>query len=256
MNDHQIDIQRSRPPRRKIGWHCVLISENGKIVYLEKYRSIAIFAVIFWVVSSVFSLGVLYFFQKNRMENRSLRKALQASEQRVKSLESDTRLLTARLVLAGIDPGLERNHPEAPADQTVQGAKLSETPERDKIWPDKSSLVSISDFAAFADSKNNHFHLQFRLNNISNHRISGYLFIILKDGSESSGKWLSVPGGDFENGVPSNHESGRKFSILNFKVIEFRTEQKKMPGSVSEAVVFVFGTDGDRMLRKVFPVTI
>lgn len=235
-----------------------MIGDHGKIIYLQRYRSIALFAAILLIISIISAFGMFYFLQKNRTENRFLKETLKVSEKQVDSLRSGIQVLAARLIMAGVEPNLKQLQPDRIlADKKANENDVSsETKKVEKKWREKSNLLTLSDFSVRHDSKNNRLNLQVRLDNISGHRVSGHIFMILKNNSESSDTWIVLPEESLENGMPANYQSGRKFSILNYKTIKFRTKQNEQISTLFEAVVFIYDPNGKLLLKQEFPVEI
>jgi hypothetical protein len=105
--------------------------------------------------------------------------------------------------------------------------------------------------------QNNHLNINFKLSNVSKQTVSGYLFVVLKNGQESSDTWLILPEKFLDsNGTPSNYKSGHDFKISRFKIIKFKAQSDENLERSFKADVLVFGKNGDLLFKQEFPVEI
>lgn len=257
MADNQFEKKRSEPYKKKASWHLVIIGDHGKVVYLDKYRFTIFFGIIFLFVSSISAFVMFYFFFETRMKNQSLKEALESSQKMSDALKAENEILLTRLIMAGVSPDLENEESETvPGENVTEPGVLSQTEKYFQRWPEKSDLVSITDFGVLHDSENNRLNLHFRLNNTANHRLRGYVFVVLKNEHRPSDTWIVFPDASLENGIPSNYKSGATFSIINFRNFRFETEKYKKLGPIFEAHILIFRNNGELILRQEFPVEI
>ncbi len=257
MANCQFEKKQPEPFKKKVYWHLVMIGDHGKVVYLDKYRFTIFFGIIFLFVSAISAFVMFYFFFETRMRNQFLKEALEASQKISDSLKAENEILLTRLILAGVSPYLENEQSETVAGEKVnEPGVLSQTEKYFQRWPEHSDLVSITDFGVRHDSENNRLKLKFKFNNTANHRLRGYLFVILKNEHRPSDTWIVFPEASLENGIPSSYKSGKTFSIINFRNFEFETEKYNRLGPIFEAHILIFRNNGELILRQEFPVEI
>lgn len=257
MADYQIEKKQAEPFKKKVNWHLVMIGDHGKVVYLDKYRFTICFGMVFLFVFAITAFVMFYFFFETRAKNQTLKDALESSQKLSDSLKTENEILLARLILAGISPDLGNGQGDTVLGEKVnETGVLSETEQYFQRWPEKSDLVAITDIAVSHDSENNRLKLRFKFNNTANHRLRGYLFVVLKNERTLSDTWIVLPEASLENGIPTSYEAGQTFSIINFKNFEFETEKYKRLGPFFKAHILIFGDDGEFILRHEFPVEI
>ena len=80
---------------------------------------------------------------------------------------------------------------------------------------------------------------------------------MLKNSKIDKNKWFIFPQVAILSGKPAQLKKGRFFSISRYNIIQF---MQKVPAenieSFNEAIVFVYASNGDLLLEKVFPFSI
>lgn len=107
-------------------------------------------------------------------------------------------------------------------------------------------IVGIEHVKVMNDKKNGDLLFRFDIKNISTDldTISGYIFVILKPGSNPVSDWLVIPSAPIDNGRPSLFKRGQYFSISRFKPVNFRVKSSLSPGDFKLACIFVYDEDG------------
>ncbi len=286
----QFEAGTPKVSKRKPRWRLMLISDYGKIVVIPKHRAMFV-SVAFILALLLFSTGASVFLcLETKRENESLAKNLARNENTVKGLEAEKELLAARLVVAGIDPGLlevkaEELSPEreaAPPDSSEAGKEASpENPEREKKpagngkgeskeqsedganspssekegdgnSPSPSEIVGVEDFKADYDESGSELKFRFKLDNLLDEKLSGYILVLLKNPEKKIDAWVAMSDSPVENGDPSDFKSGRFFEITRFKTIKFTSEDVESVDKFVEAEVYIYNQDGNLLLKKNF----
>jgi hypothetical protein len=289
MNANPFVIKPHKPKKRKVHWHLLMIGDNGKVFNFQPYKIVAVLIIIVICISTASAFYLFYLFQNTYRENKILKESLYEFETIVNTLKNENDVLATRLVMAGIDPNLKNKKNVDRQVDVEPAADLEKIPVSDEEIPaqepagkdedaieeiiaekddsaedlilkkdsSKSDIIIISDFTAKYESENNRLNLHFKLSNISEQTVSGYIFIILKNHQMSFDKWLTFPEKFLDsNGRPSNYQSGLHFKISRFKFLKLTAQYNENLGKSFKADVFVFNKNGDLLFNQEFPVEI
>ena len=111
--------------------------------------------------------------------------------------------------------------------------------------------VSVDNAYFCYDTNTGTIHGEFKIINVMEKKqpISGYIYIILKDGSEMPDHWVAYPNTKLVNGAPVE-KKGLRFRIYNYRTMKFSLAHEK-PDQFRYATVSVYHQKtGDLMLER------
>ncbi len=121
--------------------------------------------------------------------------------------------------------------------------------------PRSSEIVSLEDFKSSYSESTKSLRVRFKLDNKANEKLSGYIIVLLKNPEKKPASWLALPDSPLENAEPANYKTGRYFEISRFKTIRFKVGDVSAPDLYTIAEVYIFGKDGDLVLKRQFTTT-
>ena len=288
-----IIVNLPKPKKYPISWRLLLVSDHGRIVTIRKFKQLVAGILITLLISITAAVSFFFLYQNERFENENLKTSLTKYRQMAKLAQRGKEILATRLVVHGIDAEIAKENSSLsiaekadeaavednsntgnssdsePANESKDGSgkksKQSENEISENISSEQekkngkeaailSDLVSVEQFKLSHDPAANILKAQFKLNNTSEDTVSGYMFVILKSREESTDSWLSLPSTQLTEGIPADYKSGRHFAISRFKTIRFKAENPQNPKQFDQAVVIIYGDEGDILFRKEFPV--
>ena len=154
----------------------------------------------------------------------------------------------------------EKNRVEKspPADDQPEKEKTSTREDETKDTqpaPQSSEVVSLENFESSYSESSKSLRVRFKLDNNANEKLSGYIIVLLKNPEKKPASWLALPDSPLENGEPANYKTGRYFEISRFKTIRFKVGDVSASDLYTIAEVYIFGKDGDLVLKRQFTTT-
>ncbi len=287
---HNLTGKFPQSSNHPVRWQFLMIGNHGKVISIERFKEIAIFFLIIFIVSVSGAIGFFLLYQNKLLQNKTLKTSLAHYQQTVSKLQRENEILAARLVVNGIDAGFPQddkkpvtdNRPEsneipdhndsgqsftAESDthintESVAGTVSKNTPGQEKETAEEpgipseiqSGLVDIENFIIAHDTTAKLLKAQFKLNNTSNHKISGYIFVFLRHHPSDPDSCVSLPSVRLNNGRPDNYKSGHHFAISRFKTIRLKATDLPSIQQYVQADVFIYGKDGELIFKKEFPL--
>ncbi len=291
MAKHHVQSEAGTPrlSRRKSRWRLMLIGDHGKIVTIPRHKTIFVSVVLILILSLLSTGASIFLYLEIRRETQNLEKVLVRYEETVKGLEAEKEILSARLVVAGIDPGGLEVKKEAPAPESAPPEKSNlgkkQAPEKrarekppvedgkdesGEVGEEKdeplnkseseeaentvviSEMAFLDDFKADYDKRESILKASFKLVNRSGEKLRGYILVLLKNPEKNIDMWVAMEDPPVEKGDPSDYKSGRFFEIAKFKTIQFVAENVENKGKFVEAEVYIYDQDGNLLLKQTF----
>lgn len=150
-------------------------------------------------------------------------------------------------------------HPEQKTpDTVVEPKQIAEKQERQEKEPvGRIGDVAVDELTISHDSVSGIITVNFNIRNNSRDRskpLSGRTYVVLKDNSVSSDRWIVSPRVKLVSGKPGTGSRGQYFSILYYKPVTYELRGVENPGIYSTATVFVYANKKDLILEKDFSV--
>lgn len=286
MTGQKFTIKPHKVKKRKVHWHLLLIGDNGKVFNFLRYKIFAVLIIVVISISTTSAFWLFHLFQNSHRETKILKESLNEFENVVGNLKTENEILAARLVMAGIEPNLEgkkqiesqvggeselekvseiatespqeaNGEDKDPTDEEKINQKINSGTKESFLKQEskKSKFISVTAFTV--THQTNRLNVTFKLSNISNKTVSGYLFVVLKNHQKDSDTWLIIPDKFLDSdGMPTNYKSGHNFKISRFKIVKFTAHDNEYLGRSFKADVFVFSKNGDLLFKQEFPVKI
>jgi len=159
-------------------------------------------------------------------------------------------------------PAQARESEKEPAKSSQEVAEIAEadpsgaapTDEREK---EKPAAVALGDLTVKHDTKKKVLMARFRVNNNApgSSKVSGKCVVVLKNDNLAPDSWMTLPKVTLVDGVPDG-KNGRAFRISRFIDLELMAPAETDPSVFDTARVYVFGSSGDAIVEKDFPITL
>ncbi len=247
-------------------WTLLLVGDHGKIISVRNFIWVISALLIALIIAVTAAVSIFFIYKNSQNEAESLKSAFQAAQNQVLSLKEEKDLFMVRLVVAekenkALTSKLKTETPlQHKNKQSVK--KIKKKPDvKSAVAVDKKVTfkMAIDNFAYSISDDNRIIKTQFKLINKSSkfRAASGHTFVLLKNNKIDKNKWLISPQVAILSGKPTQFKKGRFFSISRYNIIKFSL---KVPGenieSFNEAIVFVYASNGDLLIEKVFPFSI
>ncbi len=139
-------------------------------------------------------------------------------------------------------------------------AKAAQTPAaetRDSASPAPRASVAVDELAVAYAAGAGRLDVRFRLKNVGppTAPVAGRCVVVFHGEGTEPAPWLAAPDVPLEAGRPDGSK-GRSFRIARFIDMEMHVDAPPDPSVFSQAVVYVFDSDGHTLLDKTFPVDI
>ena len=121
--------------------------------------------------------------------------------------------------------------------------------------PRSSEIVALEDFESSYSESSKSLRIRFKLDNKADDKLSGYIIVLLKNLEKKPATWIALPDSPLENGEPADYKTGRYFEIARFKTIRFKVGDISAPDLYTVAEIYIFGKDGDLVLKRQFTTT-
>jgi hypothetical protein len=142
---------------------------------------------------------------------------------------------------------------------TSDNAAPSKTPPADTITLSEtpSIKVDVEIVSVQHDPGESELKVRFKIKKILPPKgpVKGRTVFILKADQSDQGTWVTSPSVELVDGRPTG-ERGQRFSIVRFRVAEFKLEGQTTPQLFKTATVFVYTMEGDLLLEKDFDITV
>jgi Tfp pilus assembly protein PilF/DNA-binding transcriptional MerR regulator len=200
-----------------------------------------------WILTGVFLtlISVGYFLMSSHNSKTS---TTTAPEGKTESAQGDLPVVESRQ-----SPGTEV--------RTNQEAVSVGSTDKPSEPPAPSVNLEVQDLSLRHDQAHNIYQADFTIakNNAGDDQesVSGYVFVYLKFGDETSGaRSLLLPSGETETSKPAQVRRGARFTIKKFMQMRVAGVSQMSPDDMSASRVLVFSPEGELLLEKAFKVSI
>jgi hypothetical protein len=145
-----------------------------------------------------------------------------------------------------------KEHVAGKEDAVEKILENNEFPSEMEYPVSSSNWAMLDDFKSAYDKIEKKLDIQFKLSNVSEDKISGFIFVLLKNPEKNPETWMALPESPLKNGKPSDYKSGRFFEIRSFKTIRFTAGKIKNTDLFIVAEIFIFGSDGRLLVKNDF----
>jgi len=243
----------SKSPKVDQRWTLLFIGKRGRTITFKHFKG-AVIATIFLVLALGALCGWLWHLNLQARQDIAAREeTIQNLEKAMESLRNEKDILTARLAV--IESRVEeRLHPESRKKEAPAAASEAPAPGKTPLEPLPSIIAD--DFIVFRDGSTNQLRIEYKVRNTGskNEPASGRTVAILKGDPDNQRKWLVLPSVPLQSGKPTG-DSGRSFSIYNYRTIRFRADQALRAEQFENATIYIFSTTGTLVYEEDFPVS-
>jgi hypothetical protein len=256
-------------------WQLLFVRDDGKTIAIRHFKGI-VFTVCMIGGILAAALAMLWFYTGVVLKEKSALEAVVASKAReLAGARKKATMMMAELAIA--EAKLKHSF-QASASKKLGSETESEEKESEQAEPNGkpenplSSLeipVGQTDMAASLNSvakpadvsvetpffcydpESGTIHAEFKVINVMEKKqpISGYVYMILKDGAETQDHWLVLPKTKLVNGAPAE-KKGARFRIYNYRTMKLSTTRGN-PNLYRYATVFVYHQEtGELMLER------
>lgn len=122
---------------------------------------------------------------------------------------------------------------------------------------EKPAAVVLGELTVKHDTRKKILMARFRVNNNvpGPSKVAGKCVVVLKNDSLEPDSWLALPKVTLVDGIPDG-KNGRAFRISRFVDMELMAPAETDPSVFDTARVYVFGSSGDAIIEKDYPVTL
>lgn len=254
-----IDRSKKPPksPKADQRWTLLFIGSRGRTVTFKHFKA-AVIATILLVTALGAACGWLFYRNHQAGETIAARDEQIANlKKAIDSMRDEKDILTARLAV--IESRVEETlNPEG---RTKPKASSPPPPAPEAAPAEKPRAESVpsviaDDFIVFHDPDINRLRIEYKVRNTgsNNEPASGRSVVILKGDPENQRKWLVMPSVPLRSGKPIG-DSGRSFSIYNYRTLRFKASEGVRADQFQDATVFIFSTTGELIYENDFPVS-
>jgi len=258
-------------------WDILFVDNHGKVLSFQYVKWLLVLFT-FLLLALLSILVYMYVIQKGyQKKNSDLQNALELSRRELRATHEERRSLMVRLAKAqsvvpkgavenNVKPAMKEMPVTKPAKSSVvrhtnAEAVKSKNVQSKQTGPalkKKIKAVGVYDLTAFYNSEQDTISLRFlvKKTNKSFPCISGYIFAIMKQPNNDKKEWVPIPAVELVSGKPSRIKAGRYFKICNYKTVKLRSGNLTGPKNLNKVTILVFGSTGDKLLEKTFPVNI
>lgn len=262
-------------PSKTRRWQLLFVRDDGKTIAIRHFKGIVL-AVCMIGGILVAALAVLWFYTGVVLKEKSALEAVVASKtHELAGARKKATMMMAELAIA--EAKLKHSF-QAPASKGLRNETESEEKEPEKAEtkgkpenPPSSMEIPVQQTDKLAglnsvakpadvsvetpffcyDPESGTIHAEFKVINVMEKKqpVSGYVYMILKDGAETQNHWLVLPKTKLVNGAPAE-KKGARFRIYNYRTMKFSTTQGN-PNLYRSATVFVYHQEtGELMLER------
>ncbi len=242
--------------KKKKKWTLLLIGNYGEIISVRNFIGLMTVVLIALLLAIAAAISFFILYKNTAAEAENLRSDLKKSQDQVLSQKEEKNLLMVNLVVAreenkALKSKVKQSKKNIKNKPAIQSATVAEKK--------TISKVAVDNFLCSLSTNNRNIETKFKLINKSSKAgaVSGYTFVLLKNNKKDKKQWVILPRVAIPAGKPAQFKKGRFFSILRYTTIKFK---QQIPAenieNFNEAVVFVYASNGDLMLEKVFSVSI
>ncbi len=247
-------------------WNLLFIDEHGKTVSFHYIRGL-LAALIVLILIMAGTVGYLVYHHKNTVkENRALQNALSLSQEKVQALKAETNRLMVRLAETQSklpkQSGKESSNPaagktESSADRPAAPTAAPKKPVQTEP-PEKKGAPGVYDFLGYYDAISATLNARFTIKNVGGNgsRLSGYVFVIMKDDRNDPDAWVCLPSADLVLGKPIVIQDGRFFKIRRLINMEMASGKIIGPKGFNKATVLIFSESDRLIFEKTYRVKI
>ncbi len=269
--------------KKKKKWTLLLIGNYGEIISVRNFIGLMTVVLIALLLAIAAAISFFILYKNTAAEAENLRSALKESQDQVLSQKEEKDLLMVNLVVAREEnKALKSKVKQTKKNKTLRKADLQKEQTGTSLKQQKKpsekniknkpaiqpatvaekktiSKVAVDNFLCSLSTDNRNIETKFKLINKSSKAgaVSGYTFVLLKNNKKDKKQCVILPRVAIPAGKPAQFKKGRFFSILRYTTIKFK---QQIPAehieNFNEAVVFVYASNGDLMLEKVFSVSI
>jgi len=139
-------------------------------------------------------------------------------------------------------------------DSQAKGA-VPEEAQAEETAESEQPAVAMDDLEIIHDAGKKTLLARFRVKNTGprSSPVAGRCVVVLKNEKMGPDTWLAMPGVNLVNGKPDGVR-GQAFRISRFRDMEIKAMGQADPSAFKTATVYVFDTDGTKILEKDFPI--
>ncbi|MCF8069972.1 MAG: hypothetical protein K9L30_15435 [Desulfobacterales bacterium] len=233
----------------KKNWTLLMVGDEGHVMPINGVRWLARFTLYALIISIVLILCIASYCLKLYTENNELRQKISTLDQKTVKLRQENEILMTDLVLGGSSDKTNTEDFE-PVDNEKTVAAEGLVQQHQRIL--SSSSIAIQDLNTTYDTQNSILSLQFKLKNLDSkvRPLKGNTFVILKNDSEDQSFWMALPPSNLVDGIPALPDTGRAFSINNFKTETFSVKNEGPSDQFTRATIMIFNHKGKLELEK------
>lgn len=257
MEDSSRDLEKelkkyavANPFKRTGQWQMLLISNDGKMISVKRYKDLAVILIAVLVISllSTAVLSVLYI--RAFSANRTLKEDIAVTEQERKDLQEEKERLVAQLFISK-----KKNQTEV-AEAKTEAPKAPNPPPVKKVVKKVEKIkATIRDLTVTKDEAANETRIRFIVKNDCELKsIAGRVFVILKPDTLKAQEWLTMPPVILKDGMPSMPSRGQFFSINNYKSVNFKFTNPLPDDHYKTMAIFIYSTEGELIYEDTFDI--
>lgn len=263
--------------KNKRDWQILFIDDRGRVVPIRQLKILVGVVISLLMISMISAVTFFFLYLNNSGSSYSTKKEIAQYEKRIKSLQNEVDILTAKMVLSESlnktepekketrqkDNGDSQRHVSEKKEKIVSPKKQAQKEAPEKQPPstppdERLPEMEAKDFAFTYITYKNILRIRFTIRNADRKisKVSGYIFLILKENDKKSNTWLTIPAADIVAGKPAQTGRGQYFKISNYKTVHFKLNDIKNPQRFPKAELFVFDRNGKVILQHAEPVVI
>jgi len=230
-------------------WTLLMVGDEGRVMPVSGVRWLARFTFYALIISIVMMLCIASYCLKLYAENNELRQKISSLDQKTVKLRQENEMLMADIILGGSSDEIATdNITLTDSENTAAAENIVSLYQRTFT----SNSIAIQELNTDYDTQNSILNLQFKLKNIDPkvRPIKGHSFVILKNNSEDQSFWMALPPSNLVDGIPAMPDTGRAFSINNFKTEKFSVKNEGPSDQFTRATLMIFNQNGNLELEK------
>lgn len=243
-----------KSPKVDKRWTLLFIGSRGRTITFKHFKGLMISAILVIAALGVACGWLWHLHLEARNEIAARDQTIANLEKAIGSVRNEKDILTARLAV--IESRVEETlHPDIRKKESSPAAPAP-TPAAEEASPEPLPSVIADDFIVFRDAEIDRLRVEYKVRNTGskNEPASGRTVVILKADPDNQRKWLVMPSVPIQSGKPIG-DSGRSFSIYNYRTIRYQADQGIRADQFENATVFIFSATGTLVYEQDFPVS-
>jgi hypothetical protein len=258
--------------------NIIIMRKTGRMYTVDVSPKMLALGAVFFIIFVVLSVAVINRFTDLYLENQQLQLRVDRLAQTLEDYQYQSQVLTQyqKLVNELNKVDQKKGAADTPApekteevdeddsaaangektDQEIQpGDSVTETsanPMETALATPANPTLDVDKLSLVPNEGNASVRFQFTLKNIhpENKTVSGYLFIVLANGSTDPPRLAAYPDVALKEGSPADYKKGTLFSIKHGKTVKGQIDKLEQAVEYDQAWILAYSEEGELLMKK------